>query len=40
VHREIFTFTRIESGPLKGREWEGIVEKVIDRWGKFVETYV
>ncbi|KAF9521082.1 hypothetical protein BS47DRAFT_1335163 [Hydnum rufescens UP504] len=40
VHREIFTFTRVESGPLKGREWEGIVQKVIDRWGKFVETYV
>nr|GAT53311.1 predicted protein [Mycena chlorophos] len=39
-HKEIFTFTRIKKGPLKGKEWEGIVQPVVQRWGQFVEDYV
>ncbi|TDL27628.1 hypothetical protein BD410DRAFT_782758 [Rickenella mellea] len=40
VHREIFSFTRPKKGPYKGREWEAIVQPVIEKWGKFVEVYV
>jgi hypothetical protein len=40
VHQEIFTFTRIERGRYKGREWEGIVKPMIDKWGEFVKKYV
>ncbi|KAJ7168248.1 hypothetical protein C8R43DRAFT_983693 [Mycena crocata] len=39
-HKEIFTFTRIKKGPYKGKEWEGIVKPVVERWGRFVEEHV
>ncbi|KAJ7063440.1 hypothetical protein C8F01DRAFT_1133034 [Mycena amicta] len=39
-HKEIFTFTRVKKGPLKGKEWEGIVQPVIQRWASFVEDHV
>ncbi|KAJ7739647.1 hypothetical protein DFH07DRAFT_905551 [Mycena maculata] len=39
-HKEIFTFTRVKKGPYKGKEWEGIVKPVVERWGRFVEEYV
>lgn len=40
IHKEIFEFQRITSGPYAGREWDGIVKKVIEEWGVFVRTYV
>lgn len=40
VHKEIFSFARVQNGPYKGREWEGIVKNVIDGWGRFVQEYV
>ncbi|KAK0458556.1 uncharacterized protein EV420DRAFT_1543096, partial [Desarmillaria tabescens] len=40
IHKEIFEFQRITSGPYTGREWDGIVKKVIEEWGVFVRTYV
>ncbi|KAG8894878.1 hypothetical protein FRB99_000938, partial [Tulasnella sp. 403] len=39
VHKEIFTFTRPKDGPLKGHEWEKLVQPVIWRWGRFVDTH-
>ncbi|KAF7305066.1 hypothetical protein MKEN_01221600 [Mycena kentingensis (nom. inval.)] len=39
-HKEIFTFTRIKKGALKGKEWEGIVKPVVERWAHFVEQHV
>ena len=33
VHREIFSFDRVESGPYKGKEWNSIVKPVIEKWG-------
>ncbi|KAJ6547015.1 hypothetical protein B0H19DRAFT_1032435 [Mycena capillaripes] len=39
-HKEIFTFTRVKKGPYKGKEWEGIVRPVVERWGQFVEEHV
>lgn len=38
MHKEIFTFTKVQKGKLKGREWDKVVQPVIERWGKFVET--
>ncbi|KAJ3813361.1 hypothetical protein F5876DRAFT_87104 [Lentinula aff. lateritia] len=38
IHKEIFEFMRIVD--YHGMEWEGIVKKVIDEWGFFVENYV
>ncbi|KDQ12363.1 hypothetical protein BOTBODRAFT_113261 [Botryobasidium botryosum FD-172 SS1] len=38
VHKEIFTFSRIKAGKLKGKEWESIVRPVIEKWGGFVEN--
>jgi hypothetical protein len=32
THKEIFAFTRIESG----KEWESVVRPVIEKWSKFV----
>ncbi|EGN96195.1 hypothetical protein SERLA73DRAFT_162096 [Serpula lacrymans var. lacrymans S7.3] len=40
VHREIFTFPRAENGRYKGREWELIVQPVIEKWGGFVADCV
>ncbi len=40
IHKEIFEFQRILSGPYKGREWDCVVKKVIEDWGAFVRTYV
>ncbi|KAJ7221751.1 hypothetical protein GGX14DRAFT_532522 [Mycena pura] len=39
-HKEIFTFTRVKKGLYKGKEWEGIVKPVVERWSNFVEEYV
>jgi hypothetical protein len=39
-HKEIFTFTRVKKGPYKGKEWEGIVKPIVERWGQFVEEHV
>ncbi|KAF8344065.1 uncharacterized protein EI90DRAFT_3028152 [Cantharellus anzutake] len=39
VHKEIFTFTKIENGRLKGKEWDMIVRPVIEKWGRFVEDF-
>lgn len=27
---------RPQSGPLKGREWDGLVKPIIKKWGQFV----
>lgn len=40
LHKEIFEFRRPQSGRYKGREWDGIVKKVIEEWGAFVTLYV
>ena len=40
VHREIFTFSRPQKGPFKGKEWSLLVKPVIEKWGGFVEAYV
>lgn len=39
VHKEIFTFQRPTEGGYKGREWDGIVHPVIEKWGMFVQAY-
>lgn len=39
-HKEIFTFERWKKGKYVGKEWEELVEPVIQRWGKFVDMYV
>ncbi|KDQ59582.1 hypothetical protein JAAARDRAFT_126901 [Jaapia argillacea MUCL 33604] len=40
LHKEIFTFARIEREEYKGKEWESIVKPIIEKWGGFVEAYV
>ncbi|KAJ1310389.1 hypothetical protein OPQ81_007127 [Rhizoctonia solani] len=40
VHKEIFTLERVGSGKMKGREWEDVVQPIIEKWGKFVTEYV
>ncbi|KAF8744547.1 hypothetical protein RHS02_02354, partial [Rhizoctonia solani] len=40
VHKEIFTLGRVTSGKMKGREWEDVVQPIIEKWGKFVTEYV
>ncbi|EIW85453.1 hypothetical protein CONPUDRAFT_47377 [Coniophora puteana RWD-64-598 SS2] len=40
VHKEIFSFKRVEEGYYENKEWELIVKPVIEKWGFFVETYV
>ncbi|KAG8973063.1 hypothetical protein FRB90_010025 [Tulasnella sp. 427] len=39
VHKEIFTFIRPTSGPYKSKEWERIVQPVLDRWGTFIDYH-
>lgn len=39
-HKEIFEFERWQKGEHEGKEWEVLVQPVIQRWGKFVELYV
>ncbi|KAI6100796.1 hypothetical protein EDD16DRAFT_1495589 [Pisolithus croceorrhizus] len=39
VHREIFSFRRPNGGKYKGREWDGIVKPVIEKWGRFIKEY-
>lgn len=34
MHKEIFSFARIEKGPCKGKEWELVVQPVFEKWGK------
>ncbi|KAG8684214.1 hypothetical protein FRC09_015542, partial [Ceratobasidium sp. 395] len=40
VHKEIFTLERATSGKIKGREWEKVVQPIIEKWGSFVKEYV
>ncbi|QRV86156.1 hypothetical protein RhiJN_14174 [Ceratobasidium sp. AG-Ba] len=40
VHKEIFTLERATSGKLKDREWEAVVQPIIEKWGSFVKEYV
>ncbi|KAI6137233.1 hypothetical protein F5141DRAFT_1079858 [Pisolithus sp. B1] len=39
VHQEIFSFRRSNGGKYKGREWDGIVKPVIEKWGRFIKEY-
>jgi hypothetical protein len=39
MHREIFAFPRPGEGLYKGREWELLVQPVIEKWGRFVSEY-
>ncbi|KAG5646691.1 hypothetical protein DXG03_002681 [Asterophora parasitica] len=39
IHKEIFEFERL-AGRYKGKEWESIVQPVVQRWGTFVRLYV
>ncbi|KAG8946455.1 hypothetical protein FRC04_011631 [Tulasnella sp. 424] len=39
VHKEIFTFIRPTSGPYKNKEWERIVQPVMERWGTFIDYH-
>lgn len=40
VHKEIFEFERIMTGPYKGKEWDAIVRKVVNEWGEFVSRHI
>lgn len=39
THKEIFVFKKVKKGKLKEREWESIVQPVIQRWGEYVGKY-
>ncbi|KAF9650836.1 hypothetical protein BDM02DRAFT_3184993 [Thelephora ganbajun] len=39
THKEIFTFKKVEKGKLQGKEWESIVQPVIQKWGEYVNKY-
>lgn len=38
LHKEIFPFKRLK-GHRKGKEWELVVQPVIERWGNFVAQF-
>ncbi|KAI0082880.1 hypothetical protein K474DRAFT_1694225 [Panus rudis PR-1116 ss-1] len=38
-HQEIFTFRRATSGQYKGKEFEEIVWKIVEKWGGYVRKY-
>lgn len=40
VHREIFSFSRIEGNQFKAREWDDLVRPVIKKWGRFVKEHM
>lgn len=40
MHKEIFEFKRWEKGEYEGKEWEEIVKRVVERWGRFVDIYL
>jgi hypothetical protein len=40
AHKEIFYFARVQEGKYVGKEWEKIVQPVIEKWGAFVEGFV
>ncbi|KIP05987.1 hypothetical protein PHLGIDRAFT_107476 [Phlebiopsis gigantea 11061_1 CR5-6] len=40
THKEIFTFERFREGKNKGKEYQAIVEVVVEKWGRYVEKYV
>ncbi|KAG9083882.1 hypothetical protein FS749_005668 [Ceratobasidium sp. UAMH 11750] len=40
VHKEIFTLERAMTGKIKNREWESVVQPIIEKWGSFVKEYV
>ena len=40
MHKEIFSFRRPESGRYKDKEWEELVQPVIDKWGGFVAGFM
>ncbi|KAH8806759.1 hypothetical protein DL96DRAFT_1473895 [Flagelloscypha sp. PMI_526] len=39
-HRDDFVFTRLKADDHAGTEWEDIVMPVIEKWGRFVESYL
>lgn len=39
THKEIFTFKKVKKGKLKGKEWESIVQPIVQRWGEYVGKY-
>ena len=39
THKEIFTFKKVRKGKFKGKEWESIVQPVIQKWGGYVGKY-
>jgi len=39
THKEIFTFRTVKKGKLKGKEWESIVQPIIQKWGQYVNKY-
>lgn len=39
THKEIFTFKKVKKGKLKGKEWESIVQPIIQKWGGYVGKY-
>ncbi|KAG8891959.1 hypothetical protein FRC01_014418, partial [Tulasnella sp. 417] len=39
VHKEIFTFLRPTSGQYKNKEWERIVQPLLERWGTFIDYH-
>lgn len=40
MHKEIFSFKRVKSGRYVNKEWELIVQPVIQKWGDFVRDHV
>jgi len=39
THKEIFTFRKVKKGKFKGKEWESIVQPIIQKWGEYVNKY-
>ena len=39
AHKEIFTFRKVKKGKLQGREWESVVQPIIQKWGVYVGKY-
>jgi len=39
THKEIFTFKKAKRGKFKEKEWESIVQPIIQKWGAYVNKY-
>lgn len=39
THKEIFTFKQAKKGKFKEKEWELIVEPIVQKWGEYVNKY-